>query len=77
MVLMSCTLGFNIFTIFSFYTKMNAQNAYTDLQTDMLSSLPWCAIYTTPPLTVIFVGAVLRRKVKFEEFKVFQKNSCL
>lgn len=63
MVLMSCTFGFNIFTIFSFYVKINAKTSYETLATDIGLTVLWSAIYSVPSLLVIFVGALLRRNV--------------
>lgn len=63
MVLMSCTLGFNIFTIFNFYMKTNEKISSYILRTDIALSILWSAIYTLPAFTVIFIGASLKRKV--------------
>lgn len=72
MILSSCTFGFNIFTIFNFYNKTNSEPKNYNFFSDTLLSILWMAIYSVPPLTVIFVGAFLRRYVSaFNVEKLF------
>lgn len=63
MVLMSCTFGLNIFSIFNIYKQTSAKNMHYTLE-DINLAILWSAIYSFPTLMVIFVGAVLSQQVR-------------